>query len=146
MPEEPEDYESEGDSLISEELDSLTCDAMNLALDNLAEGEGLWPTLFLLHEDGGREYFIFTDDNSDNCLEDARNSVKTLGKDSRCYALLYDSFFEENSMAGNAFVAEFGERGATSAFTVVMAYGNPGAGEDFWYDEPMAGDRIGLLF
>lgn len=138
--------DNETDSLISEDLDSLATDAMNLAIENLAEGEGLWPTLFLLHNDGGREYFIFNDENSEHCLEDARNAVKTLGKDSKCYAILYDGFFESSSFYDNVFVAEFGERGEKSAFTVIMPYGNPGMGEDFWYDEPTAGDRVDLLF
>ncbi len=138
---------NDGQSPISEELDALTCDAIGMALDNLADGDGIWPTLVLLHEDGDREFFVFEDDGLDICLTQARESVKELGQGCSCYALFYDGFFEQgDSLTDNALVVEFGERGAGCAYSAVVPYGNAGMGEQFWYDEPMPGGEEKLLF
>lgn len=137
---------NEEQSPISKELDDLACDAIGMALDKLADGEGIWPTLFLLHNDGSREFFVFEDDGLDVCLVQARASVHEYGKKSKCYALYYDGFFEQgDELTDNALVAEFGERGASTAYSAVIAYGNPGS-EDFWYDEPLPGGEEPLLF
>jgi len=131
---------------ISAELDQLACDAIGMALDKLALGEGIWPTLFLLGEDGSAEYFVFEDDGLDVCLVQARASVKELGKDARCYALYYDGFFRgDDDLANNALVVEFAERGMETAYSAIVAYGNPGDESDFWYDEPVAGGAEEML-
>lgn len=134
-------------SPISEDLDTLTCDAIGMALDNLAEGDGIWPTLVLLYNDNLKEFFVFEDDGLDICLTQARDSVKELGHDSKCYALFYDGFFEsDNNLTDNALVVEFGERGSDKAYSAVIAYGNAGMGDKFWYDEPIPGGEEKLLF
>ena len=139
--------QNQKESPISQELDQLTCDAIGMALDQLAEGEGVWPTLMLLHNDNGREYFVFEDDGLDMCLTEAHDAVKELGKDSYCYALFYDGFFEaEGKLIDNALIVEFGQRGSTTAYSAVIPYGNPGMGEQFWYDEPLPGGEEKLLF
>ncbi len=139
--------QNDAKSPISEELDALACDAIGMALDNLAEGEGIWPTLVLLHEDGDREFFVFEDDGLDICLTQARESVRELGNGCKCYALFYDGFFESgDGLTDNALVVEFGERGGGHAYSAVVAYGNAGMGDKFWYDEPMAGGEEKLLF
>ncbi len=132
---------------ISEQLDELTCDAIGMALDKLAMGEGIWPTLVLLHEDGERDCYVFEDDGLDICLMEARESVKKLGEQSVCYALFYDGFFENaDGLSDNAIVVEFGDRGAETAYSALVAYGNPGMEDDFWYDAPIAGGEERLLF
>ncbi len=134
-------------SPISEQLDELACDAIGMALDKLALGEGLWPTLMLLSQDGEREYFVFEDDGLDICLMEARESVKSLGEHASCYALYYDGFFEnEIGVSDNALIVEFGERGADTAYSAVVAYGNPGSESEFWYDAPLPGGEEKLLF
>ena len=134
---------------ISQELDDLACGAIGMALDNLAEGEGIWPTLVILHNDGDKEYYVFEDDGMDICLQEARDSVHDLGKDSKCYALFYDGFFENKDggdLTDNALIVEFGERGQENAFSAVIPYGNAGMQDDFWYDTPMPGGEEKLLF
>lgn len=134
------EHDVSGTEPISQALDELTCDAIGMALDKLALGEGIWPTLFLLGKDGAAEYFVFEDDGLDVCLIQARGSVKQLGKDAQCYALYYDGFFRgDDNLANNALVVEFAERGMETAYSAIVAYGNPGSEADFWYDEPVAG-------
>ena len=126
---------------ISEELDALTCDAIGDALDRLAEGEGIWPTLVLLSHHGESESFTFEDDGLDVCLVQARAAVREFGDEhTQCYALYYDGFFQEgDQLANNAVVVEFGERGSSTAYSAIVPYGNAGSPDDFWYDEPFAG-------
>ncbi len=134
-------------SPISKELDSLACDAIGMALDKLAIGEGIWPTLMIENAEGAREYFVFEDDGLDVCLIEARSSVKTLGKDAVCYALYYDGFFQNDErLSDNALIVEFGERGAKTAYSAIIAYGNSGMYESFWYDAPIPGGEEELLF
>ncbi|MCR5845581.1 MAG: hypothetical protein K6G78_03325 [bacterium] len=132
---------------ISQELDELTCDAIGMALDKLAMGDGIWPTLVVANEKGERECFVFEDDGLDVCLIEARASVRELGHDATRYALYYDGFFEdEDGLTDSAMVVEFGERGMRCAYSAVVAYGNPGDPEHFWYDEPLPGGEETLLF
>ena len=130
-----------GSEPISPELDQLTCDAIGMALDKLAEGEGIWPTVVLLDEDGSSEYFVFEDDGLDVCLIQARGAVAEMGcETARCYVVYYDGFFEDgDGLSDNALVVEFGERGSQTAYSAIVPYGNAGDPEDFWYDEAFAG-------
>ena len=132
---------------ISPELDELTCNAIGYALDKLAMGEGIWPTLFLQDKHGHGEYFVFEDDGLDVCLIQARESVKQLGKSAVRYALYYDGFFKNDAdLATNALVVEFAERDMPTAYSAIVAYGNPGDEATFWYDEPVAGGEEDNLF
>lgn len=125
---------------ISAELDALACDAIGMALDKLAIGDGIWPTLFLQKRNGETEYFVFEDDGLDVCLIQARASVGEYGKDAQRYVLYYDGFFKgDDQLTNNALVVEFAERGMETAYSAIVAYGNPGNEADFWYDEAVPG-------
>ena len=141
------DYEAAEPAPISPELDALTCDAIGMALDKLAAGGGIWPTLCLQDKHGHGEFFVFEDDGLDVCLEQARASVRQLGKSADCYALYYDGFFRtDDALTTNALVVEFAQRGMDTACSPIFAYGNPGDGAHFWYDEPVAGGEEDILF
>ena len=132
---------------ISPLLDTLTCELVGFCLDILAEGEELWPTLAYCDAKGESNCMTFDGDELENCLEAARAQVGKLPASVCCYAIAYDGFVQDPGDGAyvDALLAEFGERGMATAYSLYVAYARENGGADFQCGEPLAAGEEPLL-
>lgn len=124
---------------ISSELDALSCDLLGQALDALAAGVEV-PVLVSVDAGEGAETSSFSDDSLELCLEAARDYVRSQDGVVR-YAIVYDGDVAlEGDVYQAALILEFGEKGATTAYSGYVLYDGFGAQDDFaWADPEPAG-------
>jgi len=133
---------------ISPLLDGLACELIGVCLDDLAAGEDIWPMLAYTSAPGAEVYLTFDDDTYEGCLEAARDQVGKLPGEVRAYALAYEGFvqLEDDGASTDALLVEFGERGATTAYSAYVPYRRGRSEEEFVSGEPLAAGEEPLLF
>lgn len=106
---------------ISPELDQLSIALITTAIDMLDAHDDV-PVMLAVDCDD--ELLTFEDDTPDGCYRAAREQVREYGKDCTRYALLTQSFVQEDETdAGHpALLFEFGERGMDNAWSGYMLY------------------------
>ena len=128
---------------ISQELDNLSCDLLESALDSLAAGEPVLALVACEDKDGERDLRSFEEDSPAACITAARDYIRTAGKTGACrYALVYDGDVEaEDGAFLPALILEFGERGSRVAYSGFVLYKGFGTGDNFaWADAQPAGE------
>lgn len=141
---------------VSPELDELSSTLMGDALDMLAEGQDVGVLLVVADSSGAVASYRFADDGMEECLEGAREKVRTLGRsrgdgdaglaDPQRYAIAYEGAVEDGSGAyQDALLLEFGEKGYRS-YSAYSYFKGRGTGERFaWTDPAPAGELKPLL-
>ena len=132
---------------ISPELDALSCDLLESALDSLAAGEPVLALVACEDAAGERDLRSFEDDLPAACITAARDYVRAAGKTGACrYALVYDGDVEgEDGAFLPALIFEFGEKGDHKAWSGFVLYEGFGTGEDFAWADPQPAGECELL-
>ena len=101
---------SRGPEAVSPELDTLSCDLIESALDTLAEGGELGVIAVYENASGARSNQVFDGDSPDACIDAAHSYIRTR-KDAVRYGIVYDgAIAERNGSFKDAVILEFGEK------------------------------------
>ena len=142
---------------ITDELDRLVCATIDYSLDILGEVGELSPSLAIEDEKGARALLSFDEEEVEESLDKARQtvvdaskgkgSVEGLSAPVERYALAYDGVVEEFEGQGYepALIIEYGERGLSSGYSAYMLYKNAGDPQEFMWTDPAAAGEGELL-
>lgn len=150
---------------ISPELDRMCCDLIGDMLERYAQNQHLEVTLVVMDKGGEVLSFLFTDDESDQCLEAARDAMRSLVSPQAServldvdisperYALGYvgvvsvddDGQLSEADQAqlADAIIVEFGEQSMSNAWSCITLVGWDGT--EFVYSDPYPGGEVERL-
>lgn len=140
---EPQPWEPEP---ISPELEQLTDDMIELGLSALGQNGELMPVLSLEDSAGKRETLVFENDGLEECLTEARATVRRRAG-TRRYTLAYDGAIREDGASHyeSALILEYGEQGMGSGYSAYLLYRGAGQPTEFVWTDPQAAGETELL-
>ena len=136
---------------ISEELDGMSCDLIETALDALACGMDISVLVSLENQEGQRLTQVFNDDSIVACLDGAKEYIASdqalvEGLSVVRYALTYLGSVEvEPELFEDALILEYGEKGAEAAYSAYSLVSGIGEGENFLWTDPAPAGLCQLL-
>ena len=138
---------------ISQELDILSCDLLESALDALAEGMEFSVLISMEDEAGEKEIRCIDDDTLIACLDEAHDYITSLANTSDKdvlslvrYAICYPGTVEtEENPIADALILEFGEKGMDVAYSAYSLVAGVGQGELFSWTDPLPAGEVELL-
>lgn len=151
-----QDSQYDQSSVVSEELDALSCDLLGSALDALAAGVEICVITSVEDVAGTRVTNSFSEDGIEACLDEAHNYIAALTSEKAVrpdklgspvrYAMVYEGAVDlGNDGYKDALILEFAEKGQR-AFSAYVLWQGFGAGEAFqWCDPEPAGEVDSLL-
>ena len=137
---------AQGPAAVSPELDNLSCDLIESALDTIAEGGSLGVIAAYETKDGKRDTQVFEEDSPELCIRAAKDFIRS-HKQAVRYGIVYDGAVapEEDGAFLDAVILEFGEAGAKSAFSGYVLYENAGDADNFAWTDPQPAGEVELL-
>lgn len=127
--------------IISQELDTLSCDLIETAFDALADGIDISVLVSVQDSAGTVTTHTFKDDAIDVCLNEARAYIVSKKNTIVRYCLVYVCGVALEEAFLDALVIEYGERGMSVAYSGYSLIQNVGQGELFmWCDLEPAGE------
>ena len=136
---------SRGPEAVSPELDTLSCDLIETALDALADGSELGVIAAYENASGTRNSQVFDEDSPDACIDAAHSYIRSR-KDAVRYGIVYDgAVARKNGAFEDAVILEFGEKGHDCAFSAYVLYRSAGNPDRFSWADPEPAGELKLL-
>ncbi|MEE8716999.1 MAG: hypothetical protein SOI24_08180 [Coriobacteriales bacterium] len=142
---------------ISRALEDLANEMVDQGLESLGQTGRFTTVLAMEDASGNRAMLSFDDDMVDECVREARDTLRRAAhKSGRVeglsgrpvrYAIAYDGAIreEEGQPYKNALIVEYGEQGLSSAYSAYLLYKKAGHPKDFVWTDPAAAGQMELL-